>query len=184
MAAQFPALNDAQIELIVAGTIDYIAHQRETYRPEGLTLTDVQQRSLQAFFPAEVLTNTRFTGQEQNPVANPPFYPELDRMGFRPEHLPNFSTMAGITFVDVIVLRVPPNPQLVFHELVHAVQYQRLGLARFARLYVTGFLRGGGYDGIPLEINAYQLDERFGANPRQVFSVADEVDRWIREGRF
>src|SRR5262245_49429562 len=75
MAAQFPALTDAQIELIVAGTIDYIAHQRETYGPQAATLPEARRQSLQAFFPAEVLASTRFTVQEHDQVADPPFYP-------------------------------------------------------------------------------------------------------------
>jgi hypothetical protein len=184
MAAQFPAVTNAQVDLIVTGTIDYIAEQRQTYSARAVALTYAEKQTFTPFFPADVLANTRFTIQEDEPVPNPPFYPQLAGMGFRPEHLPNFSMMAGITFVDVVVLQVPPNPQLVFHELVHAVQYQRLGLAQFAPLYVRGFLQGGGYDGIPLEINAYHLEERFVANPRQAFSVADEVDGWIMQGRF
>lgn len=49
---------------------------------------------------------------------------------------------------------------------------------------MRGFLNGGGYDGIPLEINAYALGGRFERNPRTRISVADEVGAWVREGRF
>jgi hypothetical protein len=40
---------------------------------------------------------------------------------------------------------------------------------RFAELYVRGFLNGGGYNGIPLEINAYGLGCRFEGSPRTRF---------------
>jgi hypothetical protein len=43
---------------------------------------------------------------------------------------------------------------------------------------------GGGYDGIPLEVNAYALGHQFEGKPRRQISVADEVARWVREGRF
>jgi hypothetical protein len=49
----------------------------------------------------------------------------------------------------------PFTDGLLFHELVHVEQYRQLGIPRFAELYVRTFLSGGGYDGIPLEINAY-----------------------------
>jgi len=39
-------------------------------------------------------------------VSNPPFYPELQRMGFEPAALPNFAFMAAITFVDTVVSHV------------------------------------------------------------------------------
>jgi len=40
--------------------------------------------------------------------------------------------MAGITFQDVIVHVEPLQTSLLFHELVHAVQYKHLGLQGFA----------------------------------------------------
>ncbi len=103
-------------------------------------------------------------------------------MGFT--DLPDFSRMAAITFSDVVVAHQPFTAGLLFHELVHIEQYRQLGIPRFAELYVRGFLSGGGYEGIPLEINAYNLRAQFEANPRHRFSVNDEVSRWIREGRF
>jgi hypothetical protein len=50
--------------------------------------------------------------------------------------------------------------------------------------YGEGFLSGGGYDGIPLKVYAYALDRRLEEDPRQRFSVSDEVARWVREERF
>jgi len=49
---------------------------------------------------------------------------------------------------------------------------------------VRGFLKGGSYDEIPLEVNAYTLEERFQNNPQRGFSVQQEVARWAAEGRF
>ena len=58
-----------------------------------------------------------------------------------------------------------------------------LGIPRFSELYVRGFLSGGSYQAIPLEVNAYTLEGRFEANPAQRFSVADEVTKWQAGGR-
>ena len=92
--------------------------------------------------------------------------------------------MGAITFGDVVVAHEPFTDGLLFHELVHVEQYRQLGIPQFSNLYVRGFLTGGGYEGIPLERNAYGLGARFEANPRQRFSVADEVSEWVRNGRF
>jgi len=103
-------------------------------------------------------------------------------MGFA--DLPDFAMMNAVTFSDVVVSRERFTHGLLFHELVHVEQYRQLGIERFAGLYLRGFLSGGGYDGIPLEKNAYQLGDRFESNPNTLFSVHDEVAAWIRDGRF
>ncbi len=83
-----------------------------------------------------------------------------------------------------MVSHEPFTNRLLFHELVRVAQYEKLSLAGFANKYVKGFLSGGSYDGIPLEINAYELDARFDAAPTNAFSVADEIQRWIAMERF
>ena len=93
--------------------------------------------------------------------------------------MPDFAEMRAITFVDTIVSHGPITTQTLFHELVHVVQYDKLGLTEFAARYVKGFLKCGSYEGIPLERNAYELDARFGKAPASVFSVENEVQEWI-----
>jgi hypothetical protein len=63
-------------------------------------------------------------------VVNPPFYVPLRRMGFT--NLPNFATMAAVTFFDVVVSHYPFSDGLLFHELVHVEQYRQLGIQRFS----------------------------------------------------
>jgi hypothetical protein len=57
-------------------------------------------------------------------------------------------------------------------------------LGEFVARYVRGFLSGGSYEAIPLEMNAYELDGRFAAEPTKVFSVESEVQAWVDGGRF
>jgi len=53
---------------------------------------------------------------------------------------------------------------LLFHELVHVVQYEHLGQRGFFREYVRGWaLAGLRYREIPLERDAYELQGRFDA---------------------
>jgi hypothetical protein len=114
-------------------------------------------------------------------IANPEFYPMLRSLGFN--NLPDQSTMGAVTFSDVVVSHEPFSNRLLFHELVHAEQYRQLGIPRFSELYVRGFLNGGCYEAIPLEVNAYSLEGRFERNPARQFSVADEVTKWQADGR-
>ena len=72
---------------------------------------------------------------------------------------------------------------LLFHELVHVEQYRQLGIPRFSELYVRGFLNGGSYEAIPLEVNAYSFEDRFRRDPQRGFSVEAEVTQWLAEGR-
>lgn len=92
--------------------------------------------------------------------------------------------MAAITFVHIVVSYAPFTDRLLFHELVHVVQYERLGLPEFVAKYVGGFLSGGSYEAIPLEMNAYELEARFATAPARSFSVVDKVQKWIDAVRF
>jgi len=180
-----PVLSAAQIEAITAAVVDFIAQQRWKYMPESGPMTAVQIESLRSFFPAPVLEAARFV--ELMPgrrISNPLFYGELKNMGFSREVLPDFAEMAAVTFVDLIVSYGAISEQTRFHELVHVVQYQKLGVQAFASRYVTGFLSMGDYEGIPLERNAYELDARFKADTSKPFSVEAEVQTWIDNGRF
>jgi hypothetical protein len=137
---------------------------------------------MNGFFSPRLLESTRLLVLQGERVANPDFYPMLTGWGFK--NLPDQSRMAAITFCDVVVSHEPFSNGLLFHELVHVEQYPQLGIPRFSELYVRGFLNGGSYEAIPLEVNAYTLGGRFENNPPQQFSVVDEVRRWITEGRF
>lgn len=77
--------------------------------------------------------------------------------------------------VDTVVSHEPFSNRLLFHELVYVVQYRKLRLAEFATKYVRGFLTGGSYETIPLEISAYELEGRFAVALTNVFSVETAV---------
>lgn len=166
----------AQVSGLVA---QYIATQRERFYPQAAALAATQRAAMAGFFLPQVLDAARVLVLHGNRIENPSFYPMLAAMGFT--NLPDISQMAATTFCDVVVSHVPFTDGLLFHELVHVEQYRQLGVPRFSELYVTGFLSGGGYDAIPLEVNAYALGRKFEGNPRQHFSVADDVARWVRE---
>jgi hypothetical protein len=179
-----PKLGDEQAEWVVQQVAAYIGGQRQTHRGKAVALSQNQKSVMLPFFPELTLDSVRVVVLAEQRVINPPFYGELIKIGFEAASLPDFSLMAAITYVDTVVSHEPFTDRLLFHELGHVVQYEKLGLAEFAAKYVTGFLSGGSYEAIQLEMNAYELDARFAATPTKPFSVADEVQSWIDRGRF
>jgi len=181
-----PTLSQEQIASLTTAVAAYIRQQRAEYlgRSVSLSFSDLWSR----FFSAVDLERIRAVQAGSSSsgtraldrVPNPPFYPGLEKLGF--SGLPNFSTMPAITFDDVVVFHEPLTPQLIFHELVHVVQYRLLGVDEFARLYVRGYLHSG-YEGTPLEVCAYELDGRF-IMGSVGFDVETEVREWITKGRF
>jgi hypothetical protein len=176
-----PRLTPDEIAQVSGLVAQYISVQRDRYAPRAIPLSPQQKNAVAGFFSREILDGARLLVLQGERVANPDFYPMLRNLGFT--NLPDQSTMVAITFSDVVVSHESFSDGLLFHELVHVEQYRQLGIPRFSELYVTGFLNGGIYDAIPLEINAYTLGGRFEQNPARLFSVGDEVQNWLAEGR-
>ncbi len=177
-----PRLTPEQVALVCGLVRQYIETQREKYGPHSIPLSAQQQAAMTGFFSPQLLEAVRLLALQGERVANPDFYPMLRSLGFN--NLPDQSTMGAITFSDVVVSHELFSNGLLFHELVHVEQYRQLGIPRFSDLYVSGFLNGGSYEAIPLEVNAYALERRFKANAAQQFSVSAEVRSWVVEGKF
>jgi hypothetical protein len=173
---------------ILAWAIDetrtWIEQQRELHRPAGGELPAVAKDAVRPFFPPAVLDRARVTLLPVIP--NPPFLEHARDLKGLPVDGINFNTMEGVTLVDTILISqaVPPTDplRLMFHELVHAVQYELLGVREFSRQYVPGIVEGEfDYNRIPLEVMAYDLDRRFSDNPGAAFSVLEEVRRLLTD---
>ena len=85
------------------------------------------------------------------------------------------------------------NAQVVLRRLSDAemgidLRDHRLGgshrlIADFVTRYIRGWAENGyDYHAIPLERDAYRLQERYERNPEQSFSVSEEVARRLRGG--
>lgn len=143
-----PRLTGNEVQQVSGLVAVYIESQREQAVSQSHPLTPAQVTVMAPFFSSGVLEDVRLVSGG-HAIENPSFYPLLRSMGI--SGLPDFSAMSAITFDNVIVFRVPVTDSILFHELVHVEQYRQLGVQRFAELYVTGFLRDGGYERIPLE---------------------------------
>ena len=167
-------------QFLIEQGIRWIHEQRTLHRPEAEPLSSADAAMFAPFFSEAILSDARFRAVPA--IDNPPFYEDLKSAGLTVPM--EFSTAHGITFDDTVLLAaasLTPNgaPQrLLFHEMVHVVQYRLLGIEEFARRYVTGWAENGfDYYRIPLERDAYELDARFDADPTSGFSVEAEVGR-------
>ncbi len=158
---------------------EYIDDQRQALRDKAKPIPADLQTTVSSFFPSDVLSKVHIV---QGRVSDPAFYSQLRSLGIR--NAPSFSDMAGITFVDVVLHVEELSSRLLFHELVHAVQYKHLGLKGFADRYVRGFLQGGSYEKIPLELQAYELEAKFAKDPKRFFSVEEDVLSRARQNQF
>jgi hypothetical protein len=165
------------IQLAANKVAAYISEQRAFFQSKASPIPVDDKAALQPFFPADLLEQVKVVRAR---VGDPPFYAQLHSLGIR--NMPAFSDLAGITFVDIVVHAAPLTPALLFHELVHVVQYRYLGVAGFADFYVRGFLSGGSYEEIPLEKQAYELEARFAGNSA-TFSVDEDVQRRRKLGQ-
>lgn len=123
------------------------------------------------YFADVDLERVRLVEQDPLPIAGLPFQGALRACGF---DFPDPRLVTAITFDGVIAARHPLSDAVLFHELVHVVQFRLLGVREFSRQYVDGFLKSGSYEGISLEICAYGLEARFDLAARP-FAVEDEV---------
>jgi hypothetical protein len=157
----------------------WIKEQREAFRPLGRELPDTAIAQFSLYFEERLLQEVRLVTVPA--LVNPGFLEEY-RSIFSEKAIPllDFSGMAGITFMDTILLvdrlLTESATPLIFHELVHAVQYELLGPEKFVELYIMGWVNQGfNYAAIPLEMDAYELQNRYEADPTDAFSVKDEV---------
>jgi hypothetical protein len=85
---------------------------------------------------------------------------------------------AGLTLGNLVLVErdVPDRHSLLFHELVHVVQFARLGRGGFLARYLAEWAAAGWDVGaIPMERDAYELQRRFERGER--FDAEAEVAR-------
>ena len=160
----------------------YLHQQRDHFRPVGRPLNEMQRSMMSPFFAAALLDKIRIAALEGRRIPNPPFYAEARAQGLT--SLPEFTHMASLTFEDVAVFHGEIAARTLFHALVHAVQFEVLGLERYTELFVRGFLRTRSHISVPLEAHAFTLESKFAGAPEQHFSVEERVRLWINQGRY
>lgn len=176
-------LASAAAPLLAGRVASWIAARRAEHRPEAERLTADEIERLAGYYDRTTLEPVRVRSV---PAIDPPAWLALVERILGGRYV-DFGRVWGITLADTILVleRVSPDRrvELVFHELVHVVQYRELGVRGFAERYVAGWLAGGRrYAAIPLERDAYALQRRFRA-AADPFDAEGEILRLLGVGR-
>jgi hypothetical protein len=139
------------------------------HAPRARTVSTLGFARLSTCFPQDVLQRTKVVTLPRVP------FPPVDRFGL-PELAPiQQISFAGITFKDTFFVQQGQGSEsLHFHEMVHVVQWARLGVDNFLLAYGVGLVQFG-YERSPLEQMAYALQETFDAGnpPESLVSVIE-----------
>jgi hypothetical protein len=136
------------------------------YHSQTTPVADLDLPHLGRYFPQKLLRETK-TVHLSELLPLPPLS-EIGLDEFSSSEEP--ATYEAVTYGDTIFLREALRSEvLYFHELVHVLQWERLGNKHYLFAYIAGLLEFG-YDNNPLEEIAFSLQEEFrrGELPRDV----------------
>jgi len=174
--------SQAQFVTAVECVSEYLKEQRETYLRASQPLSTEQKKLLRPFFSAALLDRVRSLELHGKRIPLPAFYEKAQAIGIA--NLPELTHMASLTFLDVIVFNEQRSDRALFHGLVHAAQFQILGLEHYTNLFVRAFLSTQAHFNVPLESQAIAMESKFASHPEESFSVEEEIRLWLRERRY
>jgi hypothetical protein len=176
------ALSEQQIREATKIFTGYLRQERERYYSLGNPLKPEIKGFFERFFEPALLGQIRVHTLAGTRISNPPFYQQAHAMGLR--NLPDITHQTSLTFLDVLVFNERLTERTLFHALVHAVQFQVLGVERYAPLFLQGFLRTRSYFMIPMKAHAFALDCRFAENRTRGFCVETEIVHAVEAGQY
>jgi hypothetical protein len=182
-AAAAPSdLSESKIAEAVERVSSYLRAQREHFIRSAAPLAGRLKAAMWPYFSPALLDRVRIVELDGERVPNPPFYDEARALGF--VNLPEWNHMHSLTFLDVVVFNERLTDRTLFHGLVHAVQFEVLGLERYTELFVRGFVKTRLHFSVPLEAHTFSLESKFAVDPVERFSVEERVRLWVRQGRY
>jgi hypothetical protein len=136
---------------------DWIEDTVAAYTSQAIPMFDLDLPHLGRYFPSELLREAK-TVHLSELLPLPPLN-EIGLEGFsRAEDLATYeATTYGNT---IFLLENHQSEVLYFHELVHVLQWKRLGKEHFLFAYISGLLEFG-YLHNPMEKMAFSLQEEF-----------------------
>ena len=156
---------------LLSGWIDQTLSTQAT---NAKPLADWGFQRLPLYYSSALILQTKVVVTDRVPV------PPLSAMG-----LPQFAQFEqtpflGITYKNTYFIRREhsQNEGVHFHELVHIVQWGRLGVTPFLLAYAKGLIELR-YDNSPLEVMAYKHQHRFEAGQPSYdveYDVLQEID--------
>ncbi len=150
---------------------EWLYQQREIYLPQARPLSSQERSRMSRYFEKRILDVTRVATVGQIPT--PAFYDEL-----RKREIPilmDFTSAVGFTLIDCVLLREGfEATSTLFHEMVHIVQADLLGVKKLLELYLSDLAKNG-YQNVLFERQAYRLTTRF--TQEKSFSVREILEK-------
>jgi hypothetical protein len=176
-------MNQRGLEDKFHSTLPYIREWIETtieeYKDKAVPVSDFEFARIKKIFPHKLLRKTKavvVTGKIP--------FPPLARLGLTELVQIENMSIAGITYKDTFFVgHLYQTESLFFHELVHIVQWDRLGVDDFLLAYGAGLMQFG-YEDSPFEKMAYSLQTSFDNEtlPENIVEVIHDRTDAIWEG--
>jgi hypothetical protein len=155
--------------------LNWISQTLAAHQSAARSVASAGFRRLPDFFSNNLLATAKVVAIDILPI------PPLAEMGLS-QFAPFFGPdIVGITYLDTFFVREghQRNEELHFHELVHVVQWRRLGPELFLKVYAQG-LKETGYRDSFLEKMAFDLQARFQSSP-EPFAAEQQVDEMLKK---
>ena len=151
----------------------WIDETLEKYDSQAIEVSSIKSSRIQKALPMEILNRARVVIVD----GKVPVPPLSSKMGLTGLAELESRSLDGITYKDTFFINSHHilTEGLYFHELVHVVQWDQLGVDNFLLAYGAGILQKG-YRNCPLEEMAYSLRDEFDDD-----SLHDNLEDFIRE---
>jgi hypothetical protein len=163
----------------------WVDEQRALLIPKARSLSEEEKSRLREYYEDRILSLVHVAIVDR--IENPQFYNELTKSGV-PVPL-DLSQAIGLALVDCILLhkQLCAYPEslisTIFHELVHIVQMDILGIRKHIELYSDSLMKNNlQYHSVFFEEQAYRLSAKFDRREPS-FSVRDAVRQELEHAR-
>ena len=140
----------------VSAVREWIDSTLDENRSNAVSVSALNFHQLDKVLPAKLLNRAQVvivTGKVP--------FPPLSRMGLPELAQMETMQMAGVTYKDTYFInQLQQTESLHFHELIHVIQWERLGADDFLLAYGAGLMQFG-YRACPFEKMAYDLQSGF-----------------------
>jgi len=163
----------------------WVDEQRVLLLPEARQLTSAEKTKFGGYFEDRILSSVHVVTVDR--FENPQFYDELTQSGL-PIPL-DLNQAIGLALVDCILIHKQlwayPESAIstIFHELVHIVQADILGMRKHIELYADSLMQNNlQYHSVFFEKQAYRLTGRFDSR-EPLFSVNVVVRQELKHAK-
>ena len=164
-----------QFQTLLSDIKNWIAQTLESYKTQMQPVADAQFDRLNQYYPGDVLKRVQRVIVDRCPV------PPLANTG-----IPQFAEIEkwdikGIPWVNTIFIRrdLAGWEAVHFHELLHIIQWEKLGTEGYLTAWAIGTVTRG-YRDNPLEEMAFRHQSRFETD-KAPFDVIGEVNAELTE---